>query len=214
VVQKVNPMTKSNTQTAAAVQTNPTITISPDNLEVSLQPELGLAVIAMPREGISIKGGKVTGPATLQPSKTGKTLLVASTHGFQDTGIKAPNGEAVKLNLTAYVKPLPDGSAPADPTKRPSGDFAVSVPGEGEATSALSQEMFVLVVPYNPEPGEPGVKTRKVGRRVIEERGKMRLYQAIGKLDIGADVSIGDQPVVVNLTLGYKDTQAPAPATE
>lgn len=40
-----------------------------------------------------------------QPSATGKTLVVASTHGNQVTAATV-NGKAITLGLNAYIKPL------------------------------------------------------------------------------------------------------------
>ena len=56
---------------------------------------------------VKLKGNDlvVTIPAkttNLKPSKSGKTLTVASTGGFQETDLKV-DGKTVYLNLNAYV---------------------------------------------------------------------------------------------------------------
>ena len=55
-----------------------------------------------------LKDGKVdvivvTIPVTKRPSKSGKTVVVASTHGNQPTGLMI-DGKPVILGLNAYVK--------------------------------------------------------------------------------------------------------------
>lgn len=57
---------------------------------------------------VSIENGemiirlKVNNPPTL--SSTGKTLTLASTHGFTDAGI-THNDKPVKINVNAFIKP-------------------------------------------------------------------------------------------------------------
>jgi hypothetical protein len=47
-----------------------------------------------------------------QPSKTGNTLLIATTHGAVETDIKL-NGQNLRLNVNAYIyaKPKPGKEA-------------------------------------------------------------------------------------------------------
>lgn len=40
-------------------------------------------------------------------SASGKTLVVATTHGNVDTGVQHPDGGTIKLGLNAYI-PNPD----------------------------------------------------------------------------------------------------------
>lgn len=56
---------------------------------------------------VELKGGNliITIPAKtkdLKPSKSGKTLTVAGTGGFQETDLEV-NGKPVYVNLNAYI---------------------------------------------------------------------------------------------------------------
>ena len=56
---------------------------------------------------VSIKGNVMTIEIDMQaptPSSTGKTLMVATSHGYAGTEAKV-NGKPVTVSVNAYIKP-------------------------------------------------------------------------------------------------------------
>ena len=72
---------------------------------VGAQPQKGWCVMSVKAE---IKGGNLILTIPMNPKPTpstsGKTLVVASTHGNQPTEVKV-DGQLVTVGVNAYIKP-------------------------------------------------------------------------------------------------------------